>query len=174
MAASGTATTTLRIYNRVAPIGRPLAIICLFAGYVAVALSLFAPEILNTVLGFVSEPIMFRVAYFVTFAYPAAYGVLVVGAGHGAVSERIDNADWNRRDRIYIHFKIVYIEWTLDVLFYMQFPLALMWCLFSLPMGLGYAIFVWGWLGIATVGVVVGNLYRWHYDPDDLPAGVIH
>lgn len=154
-------------------IGRPLAGACLGVGYLAVALGFFAPDMLNSVLGFVPDPITLRAAYLVTFAYPAAYVVLALVAAYGAVNERSKNAGWNRRDRVHVYLAIAFAEWTLHHLLYVQFPLALIWGYLSLSMGVIYAIPVWGLLGIAVVGVLVGNRYIWYHDPDNLPAGAL-
>lgn len=172
MAASGVAVATLRVYRRVAPIGRPLTGACLGVGYVAVALGLLAPDVLNSVLDFVPDSVMLRTAYLVTFGYPAAYVVLALVAAYGAVSERVDDT-WNRRDRVHVYLAVAFAEWTLHHLLYVQFPLALIWGYLSLSMGVGYALPVWGLLGIAVVGVLVGNRYIWYHDPDNLPAGAL-
>ncbi|WP_411964977.1 hypothetical protein [Haloferax sp. YSMS24] len=170
MVASGVSVATLRVYRRVAPIGRPLAGACLGVGYVAIALGFFAPNLLNSVLGFVPESVVLQTAYFVTFAYPAAYVVLALLAAYGAVNERVDD-NWSRRDRVHVYLAIAFAEWTLHHLLYVQFPLALIWGYLSLSMGVRYAIPVWGLLGVAVVGVLVGNRYLWYHDPDDLPVG---
>lgn len=173
MTSGGLTEATLCFYNRISPVGRPLAAACLLVGYVAVVLSFFKPDTLNVVLGVVPGQNSLSVAYFVTFAYPAAYVALALVAAYGAVNDRIDDVDLNRRDRIHVYLAIAFAEWTLHHLLYVQFPLLLLWGNLSLSMGVVYAVPVWALLGIAVVGVLVGNRYLWYHDPDDLPAGVL-
>lgn len=156
--------SAFRMYNRLSPIGRPLTIACLGVGYLAVVLGVFAPNMLNSVDGFVPDSIMIRAAYLVTFAYPAAYVVLALVASYGAVNERSTNSEWTRRDYVGAYLSIAFGEWTLHHLLYVQFPLALVWGYLSLPMGTIYAVPVWGVLVIAIVGVLVGNRYLWYHD----------
>lgn len=173
MATSGVSGVALRAYTRLAPVGRPVAIACLAVGYVAIGVGVLAPDLLNSLRGGVPELLLVRVGYLVTFAYPAGFVGLALVAAAGAVTDRIGSAGLCRRDRIHAYLAIAFADWTLHHLLYLQFPLALSWGFLSLSMGAAYAVPVWGLLGVAVVGILVGNRYLWYHDPDDLPAGTL-
>ncbi|WP_433629215.1 hypothetical protein [Halomicrococcus sp. NG-SE-24] len=128
MRASGLTGVELQVHSRVAPLGRPLAIACLFGGYGAVAMSVVAPNVFNSIFGMVLDAIVLPVAYLVTFVYPAAYAVLALTAAFGVVNDQSSGMSWNNRDRIHVYLAVAFAEWAIHHLLYLLFSLLSEWC----------------------------------------------
>lgn len=161
---SSPASVALRVRDGLAPLGRPLAVGCLFVGYAAVALGAVSPATLDALLGPIPESYVPPIGYLVTFAYPAAYAGLELVAAAG---EQACRAGRTRRDRLSAYLAVAFGERSVDHLLYLLFPLALLWGALSLLMGPVYAVPAWVMVAVAAVGVIVGNRYAWYRDSSD-------
>lgn len=168
----GPTGVALKLHDRMNHVGRPLASVCLAIGYGTFAASFIAPNTLQMALDILPDSLIFPVGYLTTFAYPAAYALLTLVAAYGAVNHRSVGTDVTRTDRGRMYLAIVFGEWSVQLLLYLLFPAALYWGLLSPLMGIKYAVPVWSMIGITAVGVIVGNRYMWHYDPEDRPPDV--
>lgn len=77
----------LRITNRISPVGRLLATLCLATGYLLLTFALVTPDALRTALNTIPDGTVLPIAYLVTFAYPAAYAILSLVAAVAASTE---------------------------------------------------------------------------------------
>lgn len=164
MNVSSPVSAAVCVRERLAPLGRPLAVGCLLTGYATIALQLVAPAALVDVLGVLPDALVLPIGYLVTFGYPAAYAVLELVAAASVVTDRIERT---RRDHIRAYLAEAFGERVLHHLLYLLFPMALIWAMLSLIMGVVYAVPAWGMTALSGAGVIIGNRYAWYYDPDD-------